>query len=90
MERASPGGFRQISEDTVFEGTIIRVAVGEFVSPAGDTVVRELVRHPGAVSVVPIVDGHVVMRDRRIETVDEPAILKAAAAAGKDLVRRLG
>jgi 5-methylthioadenosine/S-adenosylhomocysteine deaminase len=37
-----------------------------------------------------IVDGHVVMRDRRIETVDELAVLKAAAAAGKDLVRRLG
>jgi ADP-ribose pyrophosphatase len=61
VERSSPGGFRQISEDTVFEGKIIRVAVGEFVSPSGNTVVRELVRHPGAVSVVPIVDDHVVM-----------------------------
>ena len=61
MDRSSTGGFRQISEETVFEGKIIRVAVGEFVSPAGATVVRELVRHPGAVSVVPIVDDHVVM-----------------------------
>ena len=61
MDRSSTGGFRQISEDTVFEGKIIRVAVGEFVSPSGNTVVRELVRHPGAVSVVPIVGDHVVM-----------------------------
>ena len=61
MNRSSTGGFRQISEDTVFEGTIIRVAVGEFVSPSGNIVVRELVRHPGAVSVVPIVGDHVVM-----------------------------
>lgn len=37
-----------------------------------------------------IVDGRFIMRDRRIETVDEPAALKAAIAAGKDLVRRLG
>lgn len=37
-----------------------------------------------------LVDGRFVMRDRRIETVDEPAVLKAASAAGKDLVRRLG
>ena len=61
MARSSTGGFRQISEDTVFEGKIIRVAVGEFVSPSGNIVVRELVRHPGAVSIVPIVDDHVVM-----------------------------
>jgi 5-methylthioadenosine/S-adenosylhomocysteine deaminase len=37
-----------------------------------------------------IVDGHFIMRDRQIVTVDEPAILKAASAAGRDLVRRLG
>ena len=61
MDRSPTGGFRQISEDTVFEGKIIRVAVGEFVSPTGTTVIRELVRHPGAVSVVPIVADHVVM-----------------------------
>ena len=61
MDRSSAGGFRQISEETIFEGKVIRVAVGEFVTPAGKTVVRELVRHPGAVSVVAIVDDHVVM-----------------------------
>lgn len=61
MDRSSAIGFRQISEDTVFEGKIIRVAVGEFVTPSGKTVTRELVRHPGAVAVVPILDDHVVM-----------------------------
>jgi hypothetical protein len=30
------------------------------------------------------------LRDRKITTVDEPAVLKAAAKAGHDLVRRLG
>jgi 5-methylthioadenosine/S-adenosylhomocysteine deaminase len=37
-----------------------------------------------------LVDGHVVMRDRVVLTVDEPAVLSAAAAAGHALVRRLG
>jgi 5-methylthioadenosine/S-adenosylhomocysteine deaminase len=37
-----------------------------------------------------IVDGRFVMRDRDIVTVDERAVLKAASAAGKQLVRRLG
>jgi len=61
VDRPPANTFRQISEDTVFEGKIIRVATGEFVSPSGTTVVRELVRHPGAVAVVPIVGDHVVM-----------------------------
>ena len=61
MGGAPADAFRQISEDTVFEGKLIRVALGDFVSPSGATITRELVRHPGAVSVVPIVGDHVVM-----------------------------
>ena len=61
MDGAPADGFRQISEDTVFDGKIIRVAVGDFVSPSGTIVTRELVRHPGAVAVVAIVGDHVVM-----------------------------
>jgi ADP-ribose pyrophosphatase len=61
VDRSSASSFRQISETTVFEGRIITVAVGEFETPSGSTISRELVRHPGAVSVVPIVDDHVVM-----------------------------
>jgi 5-methylthioadenosine/S-adenosylhomocysteine deaminase len=37
-----------------------------------------------------LVDGRVVMRDRVVLTVDEPAVLSAAASAGHALVRRLG
>jgi ADP-ribose pyrophosphatase len=61
VDRSSVESFRQISETTVFEGRIITVAVGEFETPSGATISRELVRHPGAVSVVPIVDDRVVM-----------------------------
>ena len=37
-----------------------------------------------------MVDGRFIMRDRCITTVDESDVLRAAAAAGRDLVRRLG
>ena len=37
-----------------------------------------------------LVDGRIVMQDRVMLTVDEPAILKAASAAGHALVQRLG
>jgi ADP-ribose pyrophosphatase len=61
VDRSPASSFRQISESTVFDGRIIRVAIGEFETPSGSRISRELVRHPGAVSVVPIVDDHVVM-----------------------------
>jgi len=37
-----------------------------------------------------LIDGRIVLRDGRVLSVDEPAVLQAAAAAGRDLVRRLG
>lgn len=55
-------GFEKRGEREVHRGSLISVAVGTFVSPDGDTFERDLVHHPGAVSVVPVTDdGHVVM-----------------------------
>jgi len=46
----------------VHEGHIITVAVGTFEAPDGSTFQRDIVRHPGAVSVVPLLDdGRVIM-----------------------------
>ena len=61
MDRPTGSAFRPIGETTIFEGKIITVVVGEFETPSGEVVSRELIRHPGAVSVVPVVDDHVVM-----------------------------
>ena len=47
MGGAPADAFRQISEDTVFEGKLIRVALGDFVSPSGATITRELVEEIG-------------------------------------------
>jgi ADP-ribose pyrophosphatase len=55
-------GFRKEGEELVYDGRVITVAKGRFVTPDGDSVVREVVHHPGAVSVVPLRDdGSVVL-----------------------------
>jgi 8-oxo-dGTP pyrophosphatase MutT (NUDIX family) len=50
-------GFRKVDERTVFSGTLISVAQATFADPSGDTFERDVVHHPGAVSVVPVLDG---------------------------------
>ena len=50
-------GFRKLDERVVFEGHLISVAQGRFAAPDGDEFERDVVHHPGAVSVVPVVDG---------------------------------
>jgi ADP-ribose pyrophosphatase len=48
--------FRKLTEREAFRGHVISVVVGGFEAPDGEAFEREIVRHPGAVSVVPIVD----------------------------------
>jgi len=55
-------GFRHRSDRVVHEGHIITVAVGTYEAPDGSTFERDIVHHPGAVSVVPLLeDGSVIM-----------------------------
>src|SRR4051794_13721714 len=54
--------FRKRDERVVHRGSLITVAVGTFEDPDGEAFERDLVHHPGAVSVVAIEDdGRVVM-----------------------------
>jgi 8-oxo-dGTP pyrophosphatase MutT (NUDIX family) len=48
------GEFRKVDEEIVFEGHLISVAKGTFEDPGGNRFERDLVHHPGAVSVVPV------------------------------------
>ncbi len=48
--------FRKLSERQIWEGHVIEVAVGCFADPDGGEFERELVHHPGAVSVVPYLE----------------------------------
>ena len=54
-------GFEQLGEELIHEGPVFRVTIGQVRSPDGEVLTREYVRHPGAVVVVPIVDGDVVL-----------------------------
>lgn len=56
------GGFRRLEEREVHAGHVIRLAVGTFAAPDGSTFTRDIVHHPGAVSIVPLhADGTVTL-----------------------------
>jgi ADP-ribose pyrophosphatase len=48
--------FRKLAERIVFRGSLIAVAEATFEAPDGDTFTRDVVHHPGAVDVVPVLD----------------------------------
>jgi 8-oxo-dGDP phosphatase len=48
--------FEKVDERTIYEGAIIDLAVGTFRGPDGSTFERDVVHHPGAVSVVAVDD----------------------------------
>jgi 8-oxo-dGTP pyrophosphatase MutT (NUDIX family) len=55
-------GFRTLGERTLYEGSVISLAIGTFEAPDGHRFEREIVHHPGAVSVVALHDdGRVVL-----------------------------
>ena len=54
--------FTKEGEREVYDGRIIRVVSGMFRGPDGDSFERDVVHHPGAVSIVPLLDdGRVVL-----------------------------
>ena len=69
------GGFEKVDERLIHQGAIIDVAVGTFRGPDGDTFERDIVHHPGAVSVV------AVDRDGRV-----PLVRQYRAALDKELL----
>jgi 8-oxo-dGTP pyrophosphatase MutT (NUDIX family) len=96
-----PGGFSQVGEREVFKGHIITVTQGTFRAPDGSTFSRDIVRHPGAVAVVAVDDGHVVLvRQYRApvdaEVLELPAGIKDAAGeapidtAQRELIEETG
>ena len=75
------GRFRKLGEELVHRGSLISVARATFEDPDGGEFERDVVHHPGAVSVVPVVDeGTAVLLvrqyraavDRERDVEDEP------------------
>jgi len=48
--------FRKLAEREVYRGSLISVAVGRFAAPTGEEFERDVVHHPGAVSIVPVLE----------------------------------
>jgi ADP-ribose pyrophosphatase len=54
-------GFRKLDERIVWRGTLVSAGTGTFLDPDGNSFQRDVVHHPGAVVVVPVVDMDVIL-----------------------------
>lgn len=73
-------GFRKLSEREVHRGPVISVAVARFVAPDGHEFEREIVHHPGAVIVVPVLDdGRTALLVRQFRAPIDQVILELPA-----------
>lgn len=66
--------FRQEGEEVRYRGPFLTVVAATYDDGRGGTFTREFLRHPGAVAVVPVVDGEVVL------------VRQFRAAAGRELL----
>lgn len=71
-------GFRQVGEEVIHEGWIMRLVRGEFEGPDGNRFTREIIRHPGAVGIV-AVDGDEVVLVRQYRPVFDGELLEIPA-----------
>jgi ADP-ribose pyrophosphatase len=72
-------GFSKRAEETLYHGRVISVVKATFVTPDGDQVDREIVHHPGAVSVVPLLDDDTVVLVRQYRAALERELLEIPA-----------
>lgn len=94
-------GFRAIREEPIYDGWILRVVKGHFEAPDGTPFERDVIHHPGAVAIVPLLDGDLVLvrqyrsaLDRHI--IEIPAGLRdvegedLATTANRELAEEVG
>lgn len=71
--------FRKTGERIIHEGFVITVANATFEGPNGEHMDRDVVHHPGAVSVVPVRDDGTVVLVRQFRTAMERMLLEIPA-----------
>jgi 8-oxo-dGTP pyrophosphatase MutT (NUDIX family) len=72
-------GFRKTGERSIHRGRIIELVDADFVSPEGEAFDREIVHHPGAVSVVPLLDDDTVVVVRQYRAALDAELLEIPA-----------
>lgn len=72
-------GFRRIGEHVVHEGRVVTMAIGTFEGPDGTTFDRDIVHHPGAVSVVAVDDDGTVVLVRQYRAPVDAELLELPA-----------
>ncbi|MFM7064741.1 MAG: NUDIX domain-containing protein [Actinomycetes bacterium] len=95
-------GFRHLRDDLVHEGWVIRLCTSTFEAPDGTEFQRDVVRHPGAVSVVPLRDDGSVVLVRQYRAAVDALVLEIPAGkrdvageapevtAGRELAEEVG
>ena len=99
-------GFEHLRDDPVHRGHIISLVKGHFRAPDGVEFTRDIVRHPGAVSVVPLHDDGTVTMVRQYraaldvelleipagkrDVADEPPVETAARELAEEVGLRAG
>ena len=72
-------GFRALGEESVYAGHAIDVKVGTFEGPDASTFTRDIVRHRGAVAVVPLHDDGTVTLVRQYRAPIDDLVLEIPA-----------
>ncbi|CAM8642427.1 MutT NTP pyrophosphohydrolases including oxidative damage repair enzymes [Acidimicrobiia bacterium] len=73
------GNFKHLADEVIHRGYIITLANGSFEAPDGTRFQRDIVRHPGAVSVVPLHDDGTVTLVRQYRAALDCELLEIPA-----------
>jgi len=67
-------GFRLLGRRTIAQAAFLRLDRLHYVTPDGSAMVRVSVHHPGAVAVVPVVDGDVILIEQFRAPLGQPLL----------------
>lgn len=72
-------GFRHLGDTVVHRGAVITLCRSQFAAPDGERFERDVVRHPGAVSVVPLLEDGTVVLVRQYRAAVDQLVLEIPA-----------
>jgi 8-oxo-dGTP pyrophosphatase MutT (NUDIX family) len=76
---STSNGFEKVGENRVFESRVFAVETVDLVSPDGEAFTRDVVRHPGAVAIIPLHDDGTVSLVRQFRAPVMTTLLEAPA-----------